>query len=149
MGEPARKPRAGERAATSWPRLRPAITHDNRFFWEGLSEGKLLLQRCSGCRKLRHPPGPMCSACQSLAWETQQASGRGVLYSWVVAHHPPVPPFEYPHPVALVELDEGVRIVATLDGVVRDEIQIGMALRCEIVEVDDGFYLPRFRPAAE
>lgn len=147
--KPSHEPAETERVSQAWQRLRPGITQDNRFFWEGLAAGKLLLQRCAGCQKLRHPPGPMCPACQSLEWDAPEASGRGTLYSWVVAHHPPVPPYEYPHAIALVELAEGVRLVAALEGVAHDEIEIGMPLRCEIVEVDDGFHLPRFGPAAE
>jgi uncharacterized OB-fold protein len=137
------------RAAAAPPRRhpRPGITHDNRFFWEGLARGALLIQRCAGCRALRHPPGPMCPACHSLAWDTLEASGRGRLYSWVVMHHPPVPPFAYPNPIGLVELEEGVRLVAQLAGADLEKIAIGMPLVCEIAELEPGFFLPRFRPA--
>jgi uncharacterized OB-fold protein/acyl dehydratase len=128
-------------------RPRPGLTEDNRFFWEGLAEGRLLIQRCVGCGALRHPPGPACPACRSLAWDTVESSGRGRVYSFVVAHHPPVPPFAYPHPIALVELEEGTRLVAELAGVAPDAIEIGMPVACEIVEVEEGLRLPRFRPA--
>jgi len=129
-------------------RPRPAITRDNAFFWEGLAEGKLLIQRCR-CGRLRHPPGPACPHCHSLHWDTEVASGRGRVYSWVVAHHPAIPPFEYPNPIALVELEEGTRIVANLVGVAPDAIREGMPVVCEIAEVEPGFHVPRFRPARE
>lgn len=144
------RPRARPEAAQpgrAGRRPRPGITHDNRFFWEGLRQGRLLLQRCAGCGKLRHPPGPMCPACHSLEHETLEASGRGRVYSWVVVHHPPVPPFEYPNPIALVELEEGVRIVANVAGIGREALEIGLPVVCEIVEVEEGLHLPRFRPA--
>ncbi len=136
-----------ERAATARRRPRPAITHDNAFFWEGIAAGRLLLQRCD-CGRLRHPPAPVCSACHSFEWKPVEASGRGRVYSFVVAHHPAIPPFEYPNAIGLIELEEGPRIVANLVGISPEEIRVGMPVRCEIVEVEQGWKLPRFRPAA-
>ena len=78
------------------PRPRPAVTRDNRFFWDGVQAGKLLIQRCD-CERLRHPPGPICPSCHSLEWTTTLANGDGRIYSFVVAHHPPIPPFDYPN----------------------------------------------------
>jgi uncharacterized OB-fold protein len=132
-------------ADSTWGHPRPAITHDNAFFWEGIAAGTLLLQRCR-CGRLRHPPGPVCPACHSFEWEAVAASGRGRVYSYAVAHHPAIPPFQYPNPIGLVELEEGPRIVARLVGVDPDAIRIGMAVCCEIVEVEEGFRLPQFRP---
>ena len=141
--EPAATP------AKTIKRSRPGVTHDGRFWWEGVEQGKLLIQRCSGCGELRHPPGPMCPKCQSLAWDTVEASGRGTVYSFVVFHHPPIPPFEYPNVIALVELEEGVRLVSNLVGVRPENTKIGMPVRCEITEVEQGFRLPQFHPAEE
>ncbi|MDJ0850714.1 MAG: OB-fold domain-containing protein [Myxococcota bacterium] len=133
----------------SWSRLRPAVTRDGEFHWKGLAEGKLLVQRCSGCGRLRHPPEPACRACRSLEWEPAEMSGRGSVYSFVVMHHPPVPPFDYPNPIGLVELEEGPRLVARLVGVEPDAVKIGMPVVCEIVELDPGFHVASFRPAEE
>ena len=141
----ARKPAPGSPAGRSRPRPRPAITRDNAFFWEGIERGELLIQRCR-CGKLRHPPGPMCPSCHSLEWDTLEAGGRGIVYSFVVAHHPPIPPFSYPNVIALVELEEGVRLVANLVGVEREQVAVGMPVDCEIVEVEKDFKLPQFRP---
>jgi uncharacterized OB-fold protein len=127
-------------------RLRPPVTRDNAFFWEGLARQELRIQRCTGCGRLRHPPGPMCPACQSLDWEAVAASGAATLYSFVVAHHPPLPPFEYPHAVILVELAEGVRLVSEVVGAEPGALRIGMPMRVEFAEVEEGFWLHRFRP---
>jgi uncharacterized OB-fold protein len=131
---------------TGMRRMRPPVTRDNAFFWEGLARSELRIQRCAGCGRLRHPPGPMCPACRSLEWEAVPASGAATLYSFVVAHHPPIPPFSYPHPVALVELAEGVRVVSEVVGIEPGELRIGMPLRLEFAEVEAGFWLHRFRP---
>ena len=130
-------------------RPRPVATLDGRFFWEGIEQGKLLIQRCAACGELRHPPGPMCPKCHSLEWTVLEASGRGTVYSYVVAHHPPIPPFEYPNLIVLVALEEGARLVSNLVGISPEEVEIGMPVVCEIVEIEEGFKLPQFRPRTE
>jgi uncharacterized OB-fold protein/acyl dehydratase len=130
------------------PRPRPALTQDNAFWFEGARAHRLLIQRCSSCGTLRHPPLPACGRCQSLEWDTVEASGRGVLYSYVVVHYPQVPAFDYPLPIGLVELEEGTRVVANLDGAEPGELQIGMALTATFVDFDDELTLPVFVPAS-
>jgi uncharacterized OB-fold protein len=127
-------------------RPRPALTQDNAFWFEGTRAHKLLIQRCTSCGTLRHPPLPACAVCQSFEWDTVEASGRGVVYSFVVVHHPQVASFEYPLPVALVELEEGTRVVANIDGVDPGELQIGLALRATFVDYDPELSLPVFVP---
>jgi uncharacterized OB-fold protein/acyl dehydratase len=110
-------------------RPRPAITQDNAFWFEGARAHKLLIQHCTSCGTLRHPPLPACAHCGSLEWDTVEASGRGTLYSFVVVHYPQVAAFEYPLPIGLIELEEGTRVVANLGGVALDAITIGMAVQ--------------------
>lgn len=126
-------------------RPRPAVTADTAFFFEGARNGKLLVQRCCQCGRLRHPPTPSCPQCRSLEWEPAELSGRGTLYSFVVVHHPQVPAFDYPLVVGLAELDEGVRLVADLVGVAPDEVRIGMPIVVEMEPMDDELTLPVFR----
>jgi uncharacterized OB-fold protein len=127
----------------------PAMSQDTAFFWEGLRQRKLLIQRCAGCGALRHPPGPACTACHSLAWDALEASGRGTLHSFVVMHHPQLPAFDYPHPVGLVALEEGVRLVAPLAVDDLATLAIGMTLQVVFEAAGEGDRLPRFRPVAE
>ena len=129
------------------PRPRPALTQDNRFWFEGVQAHHLLVQRCISCGALRHPPLPACAVCGSLDWDTVESSGRGTLYSYVVVHYPQVPSFEYPLPIGLIELEEGTRVVANLDGMEREEIQIGMELQATFVDFDEDLSLPVFVPA--
>ena len=128
-------------------RPRPAVTPDNAFFFEGARRGELLVQRCVACGVLRHPPRPACPECQSLEWDTVRSSGRGAVFSYVVVHHPQVPSFDYPLPIAVVELEEGTRLVADLIGIDPAEVTIGMPVMAEMVAVDDELTLPMFRPA--
>ena len=126
-------------------RPRPALTEDNAFWFEGTRQHRLLIQRCTACGTLRHPPLPACPECRSFDWDTVASTGKGVLYSFVVVHYPQFPAFDYPLPVGLVELAEGTRLVANLDGA--DEWKIGMALEAHFVDFDDELTLPVFRPA--
>ena len=143
---PAKK--AVDAAAARPPRPRPAITQDNAFWFEGARAHKLLIQHCTSCGTLRHPPLPACAVCGSLEWDTVESSGRGTLYSFVIVHYPQVPAFEYPLPIGLILLEEGTRVVANLEGIDHDAIEIGMALRAEFVDYDEDLSLPVFVPAA-
>lgn len=143
------KPAAAAPAPVAARRPLPGISDDTRFFWEGARAGKLLVQRCQGCGLLRHPPGPVCPGCHSFEWDTLQASGRGTVYSFVVMHYPEVPPFDHPNPIALVELEEGTRLIAQLVGAQPGQVRIGQAVQVEFNTFNDGeLVLPQFRPVA-
>jgi len=138
--------RPREKAAAKMPRPRPSTNLDNQFFFDGAKDGKLLIQTCSSCGALRHPPGPMCPHCQSLEWETVEASGKGTVYSFVTNHYPQVPSFDYPLNVALIELEEGVRLISNVVGIPAEDVEIGMAVEVEFTAFDDELTLPQFRP---
>jgi uncharacterized OB-fold protein len=128
-------------------RLGPSMSPDTQFFWDGLTEHRLLVQRCTDCGELRHPPRPMCPSCNSLQWDTLESSGRGTVLSFVMPQHPTYPWFEYPYIVALVELEEGFRLVSNVIGTTPDETSIGMTVEVEFQTFDDGLVLHQFRPA--
>ena len=72
----ARADRGGQRGACLEPLTRPSprsSSGDDRYFWDGVAEHRLLIQRCAQCGTLRHPPSPMCGSCGSLEWDTQEA----------------------------------------------------------------------------
>lgn len=126
-------------------RPRPAMTRDTEFFWKGAEEGVLLVQQCAECEEFRHPPGPMCPRCRSLRWNAVESSGRGVIYSYVRHYHPNIPPFEPGHSIVLVELEEGVRVVADLVGEGSTTPSIGQPVAVEFNRVDEELVLPQFR----
>ena len=127
-------------------RLAPSMTADTQFFWDGAKEHRLLIQRCEGCGTLRHPPRPMCPSCRSLEWDTLEASGRGTVYSFVMPRHPQLPWFDDGYIVALVELEEGTRLVTNLVDVMPEAVHIGMPVRVRFDEFDGGLVLPMFAP---
>ena len=128
-------------------RPRPNVTQDTRFFFEGAKAGRLLIQRCNACAALQHPPTAACAACGSLDLGVQQASGRATLFSHTVVHAPVVAPFKPPYLVALVELEEGTRLVTELVDIAPVDAHIGMALEVDFAQVDAELVLPVFRRA--
>ncbi|MFG1924338.1 bifunctional MaoC family dehydratase N-terminal/OB-fold nucleic acid binding domain-containing protein [Cryptosporangium sp. NPDC048952] len=122
--------------------LRPVVSKDTEFFWDGTAKGELRIQRCEKCGVLRHPPGPFCRSCGSEFSGYLVASGRGTIFSYVVHHHPPVPGRQTPYVVALVELEEGVRMLGELlDG--RPEIGTPVSLVWQ--RIDESLTLPAWR----
>lgn len=130
------------------PRPHPAVTEDTAYYWQGLQDGTLLLQRCTACQTLRHPSLPACGACGSLEWDTVASKGEGEIYSYVVVHYPQVPSFEYPLPIGLIALDEGTRIVANLD-CDPATVAIGTRVTMRIENFDDELSLPVFVPVGQ
>lgn len=144
------RPAASESAAAQPQkpgRIKPPMGHDNAWWWEEVAKGKIPIQRCKGCGKRRHPPRPMCGACGSMEWDHVAASGRGTLHTFTVIHYPQFPGYEFPIIAALVDLEEGTRLMSSLVGCDPAQVKIGMKLEGEIQRDDDGFALPVFRPA--
>jgi uncharacterized protein len=131
----------------------PSVEPDDEYFWAGVQRHQLLLQRCASCHTLRHPPVPMCGACHSLDWDTQEATGRGTVYSWILSHHPDSSataggtPDAEPRVVVLVQLEEGVRFVANLVDVDPGDVRNEMPVEVCFLELD-GVLLPQFRAGA-
>ena len=82
-------------------------------YWEGLCNGKLRYQHCMNCSTANFPPRECCSACQSSELEWRDSSGQGVIHSITTVHRAPSPRFKKkaPYDLAIVELDEGFRIM--------------------------------------
>jgi uncharacterized OB-fold protein len=88
----------------------------------------------------------MCPRCNSLGWDTIESSGRGEVYSFVLPRHPQWPWFEGTYIVALIQLEEGTRIVSNLRDVDAGDVTIGMPVEAYIEHFDSGVALPQFRP---
>ena len=124
--------------------IRPMVNRDSAYFWEGTARGQLRIQSCNACGALRHPPGPACPDCGALDRGYVLASGLGHVFSYVVHHHPPVPGKELPIVIALIDLDEGVRMVGEV-ACEPEEIAIGERLQVDFNRVDDDLTLPIWR----
>jgi uncharacterized OB-fold protein len=91
----------------------------------------------------------MCPWCHSLQFEITDLSGRGSVYSYSLLHHPQNPAFEYPVMAALIELEEGVRILSNLVDVEPEEVRIGMTVAVDFLPTLRDGVVPVFRPVPE
>lgn len=123
--------------------VRPMVNRDSQFFWDGTQAGELRIQVCNACGAKRFPPGPACQSCDAYDQGHQVAGGEGTVFSYVVHRHPPVPGKELPIVIALVDLDEGVRMIGEVTGLdAPEDLAIGDRLRVGFTRVDDDLTLP-------
>jgi uncharacterized OB-fold protein len=127
--------------------VRPMMNRDSQAFWDGTALGELRIQVCNACGVKRFPPGPACPDCGALDRGWVATNGTGTVFSYVVHRYPAVPGKEMPIVIALIELDEGVRMIGECVGVADDEIEIGMPLRVDFNRIDDELTLPIWRKA--
>ena len=124
----------------------PAITPETRHFWEGTRSGELRLQKCSACNRVYFPPRPFCPRCASRDVDVVRASGRATLYSYVI-HHRPVPGFVPPYSIAVVQLEEGPRMMTNIVDCDPNTVRIGQKVELVFHDTGEGTALARFRPA--
>jgi uncharacterized OB-fold protein len=124
----------------------PQSDPESQPYWEGIAQGELRIQRCTQCERHVFYPRSLCPHCHSdqLTWVV--ASGKGHIYSYTVAHRA-FGPFaaETPFVVAIVELEEGVRLMTRIIGAPRERITIGAAVRVSFEQVAGRPPLPFFR----
>jgi uncharacterized OB-fold protein len=131
-------------------RPRPIPTPETKHFWDGARDGELRLQRCDECANVYFPPRPFCPACASRNVSVFAASGRATLYSYVI-HHRPVPGFTPPYAIAVVELEEGPRMMTNIVDCPQtpESLELDMKLEVAFERLDDKIALPLFRPARD
>lgn len=127
----------------------PMPTPVTQPFWDSLRERKVRLQVCEECSKFVHYPRGRCPHCLSdrLGW--REVAGTGHVYTFTIARRPTAPQFqdEIPQKIAVVELDEGVRLTTTLVNVAEDSIKVGMRVRPYFDDQPNGVTLLRYEPA--
>lgn len=133
----------GARAA----RPQPTSTSGSRPFWEATRDRRYLLQWCADCDRTIHFPRSFCPHCSGSAIEWRPATGRGQVYSFTVDHRADNPALgPGPHVVALVDLDEGVRVMTNVVGCDPSEVRVGQTVELTWEPLDDGRNLPLFTP---
>ena len=133
----------------SGDRVIPKPTPETQHYWDGAAEGELRLQRCDACANTYFPPRPFCPDCGSRAVSVIVAPGRATLYSYVI-NHLPTPGFDDgPFAIAVVELEEGPRLMANILDCPQtpEALQLDMALEVTFEKLSDAITLPQFRPA--
>ena len=129
----------------------PEPTPETQFFWDKVREHQLWLQRCTACSHVFFYPRIHCPGCLSDRVERFRASGRGTLYSYMINHRPP-PGFEEeaPYAIAVVQLDEGPRMLTNIVGVENtpENLVLDMPLEATFDDVLPDVSIPKWRPAA-
>lgn len=125
----------------------PQIDDRNRPFFAGAQEHRLLIQRCTRCDTLQSPGRFACTECGSDALEWVESTGRGTVFTYVIMHQKYHPAFEndIPYNVAVIELEEGPRLVSNVVDVEPEEIEVGMDVDVMFEPITDEVTLPRFR----
>jgi hypothetical protein len=126
----------------------PVPTPETQDFWDGAARGELRLQRCMNCAHVYFPPRPFCPSCMSRSVEAFTASGRGTLYSYTINHVQPPHLPQVPQSMALVELEEGPRMISTIVDIEQtpDALVLDMKLKVAFRQLSDTIWLPVFRP---
>lgn len=127
----------------------PKIDEESRGYWEALQRHELYFQRCADCRLDRFPTRAVCPQCMSSAVEWVRASGNATVYSYTVTHQNQAPGFRetLPYILAVVQLEEGPRMMTNLIDVAPDAVTIGMAVAVVFEDVTPEITLAKFRPA--
>lgn len=126
----------------------PQADEESRAFYEGARRHELMLMRCRSCGVWRMPSRPRCPDCWSTETEWAKASGRGTLYSFGIMHQK-FPGFadDVPYNYAVVELEEGPRIISNIVGTANEALRVDMPVRAVFDDVADDTTLVRFTPA--
>ena len=128
----------------------PEATPETREFWEGARRGELRIQRCLDCGKAYFFPRPFCPHCSSRNVEWFTASGKGTLHTYVIVHRGAMG-FQdaVPYAIAIVELEEGPRMMSNIIDVepTPENLPIGLPLEVTWEQQSDEITLPLWRPA--
>ena len=127
----------------------PKPDQDSAVYWEAARRHELLLQQCSSCQRFRFYPRSICPHCFSDAFEWRRSSGRGTVYSYTVIHRPPFPAFrdKVPYVLALIELNEDVRMMSNIVDCEPSTVEIGMPVEVTFEDITEEITLPQFKPS--
>jgi uncharacterized OB-fold protein len=129
----------------------PVGNPDSKPFWDGCARNELLLQRCTACGIVRHPPSPVCTNCLSDAHEWFAAGGNATVYTYTIVRQALARGWDerLPYVVAVVELDEGPKFLTNIVNVDPETVTIGMPVEVTFAELDGMTKLPNFQPRSQ
>lgn len=127
----------------------PRPSEESAEFWAATTEGRFLIQRCGPCGEAIFYPRATCPKCGSEDLAMEDASGRGIVYTFTISRRPTHPAFadDTPYVIAIVELEEGPHVTTNIVEIDPDDVTIGMAVEVTFAPERDGVALPLFRPA--
>ena len=133
------------------PKPVPALRGEEKVYFAEAKAGRLVYQRCRACQSAIFYPRTVCPHCMSEDLEFVPSAGRGTIYSYTTLYRAGHPAFaaDVPYTVVLVDLDEGVRVLADLVGSSPEDVAVGLPVDVLFDAVTDDFTVPRFRLATD
>lgn len=127
----------------------PIPAPESEPFWAGARDHKLLMQKCASCGKFWFPPGTICPHCGAAEFSWTETSGRGRVFTFVTYQrlYNKAWDGEVPYVVAIVELEEGPRMLTNITGIDAADVVCDMAVRVVFDDVTPEVTLPKFTPA--
>jgi len=127
----------------------PKPDQDSAVYWEAARRHELVLQLCTACQRFRFYPRSICPYCFSDKFEWRRSPGRGTVYSYTVIHRPPFPAFrdKVPYVLALIELNEDVRMMSNIIDCDPTTVEIGMSVEVTFEDITEEITLPQFKPS--
>jgi uncharacterized OB-fold protein len=129
-------------------KLIPQVTSELKPFFDAARNHQLAVQKCANCGKLRFPAAPLCLACDSDKASWVPVSGRGQVFSFTIMHRAYHPAFKAPYTLAVIELDEGVKMTSNLIGIEPSKVKCGMPVEVMFDKLNEEVTLPRFKPVS-
>ena len=133
---------------TTWNKPLPTVSGETRPFWDACRRGQLLIQKCDRCNEFQFYPRGICANCWSedIRWVT--ASGKGTVWTYTVTYQNRTPGFaeDVPYVLALVELEEGVRMFTNIVECQPRDVSIGMPVEVTFVQANNQISVPYFKP---
>ncbi|QHS10340.1 Zn-ribbon domain-containing OB-fold protein [Sinimarinibacterium sp. NLF-5-8] len=136
-------------AAPKPTRIAPIVTLDAKDFWEAADREEFIGQKCGDCGEFTFPPRPMCPNCFSLNRQNVPLSGFGTVHAWTIPRHPHPFGFKESPIVAVIQLEEGIRMVSNVVGVGYDEIKNDMAVEVAFEATMNNHKVPVFKPRSK
>jgi len=124
----------------------PIPDDDTREFWEGCKKHELLIQKCEDCATFRFPPRTMCYKCLSTNFKWIKSSGRGEVYTFSNIFVPFGPGWEKPYVLAIIQLEENVKMISNVIDCDPEVVGIGMKVAVCFDDVTEDITLPKFKP---
>ena len=136
---------------SEYKKLLPTVVGETKPYWNAAERGQLLIQKCNACSRYQFYPRGFCSHCWSLDIGWVKSSGKGTVWTYTVTFQNRSPGYseEVPYVVALVELEEGVRMFSNIVECNYQQVSIGMAVQVVFRKATDAITIPYFKRATE
>lgn len=138
-------------ATPEYVKPRPTISEDGGAYWEACRRHELQIQRCADCGGFQFPARVLCTHCGSRRVAAHRARGTGEVYAYTIVHRPPEPAFapDVPYVVAVIQLDEGPRMMTNIVGCPVEQVHSGMNVSAVFDDVAEDLTLVKFTPVAK